>query len=58
MDKIVYSGVVYLSGIWLHVFISEINKMETWDTDIVNSHIEEDTFQKKIILSGTKFGDK
>ena len=45
-----YSGVVSLRRIWLRVFLSGINKMETWDTYILNSYIEAKTLENIFII--------
>jgi hypothetical protein len=33
----VYSGVVSLHGIWMLVFLAELNSLQTWSTDIGNT---------------------
>ena len=54
----IYSGAVYLLGIQLLVFIYDPNKMETWDTDIVNVYLEAKTLENFYIIAGTEFGDR
>ena len=48
-----YSGLVSLHGIRLLVFLDDINKMETWNTDIGNSYLEDNTLEKVYIIAGT-----
>ena len=54
----VYSGFVSLYHILLLVFISETNKMETWDTDTGNAYFEANSLDKTYIIAGTEFCDK
>ena len=54
----VYYGVVSLRGIILLAFIADINKIETWATDIVNAYIKVKTLDKVYIISGTEFDDR
>ena len=54
----VYYGVVSLRGILLLAFIADINKIETWATDIVNAYIKVKTLDKVYIISGTDFGNR
>ena len=54
----VYSGVVSLHGIWLLVFIAELNKIETWATDIGNKYLEAKAINLFYIIEGTEFGDR
>ena len=51
--EIFYSVVVSLYGIQLLIFISDINKMETWYTYIWNTYLEAKTLKKVYIISGT-----
>ena len=52
----VYSGVASLRGIRLVLFISELNVLESWGTDIGNSYLEAFTKKKFYIVSGPEFG--
>ena len=54
----VYSGVVSLHGIQLLVFIYDINKMETWATDILNAYFEAKALEKVYIITGAEFDDR
>jgi hypothetical protein len=36
----VYSGVVSLRGIWLIIFLAEVNKLELWGADVGNAYLE------------------
>ena len=55
---IVYFAVVSFRVIQILEFLSEINKMEIWDTGIGNSYLEENTIEKVYIIAGTEFGDR
>jgi hypothetical protein len=52
----VYSGVVSLRGLRLILFLSELNDMETWATDIGNAYLEAVTDEKVYIIGGPEFG--
>ena len=54
----VYSGVVSLRGFRLTLFLAELNKMETWATDIGNAYLEAETSEKVYIEAGPEFGDR
>ena len=56
--EIVYSGFVSLHGIQILVFNYGINKMKTWDTDILNACFEAKTLEKVYIIAGAEFGDR
>ena len=45
----VYSGVVSLRGIRMLVFLSELNGLKTWTTDIDNAYLEAVTSAKAYI---------
>jgi hypothetical protein len=53
----VYSGVVSLKGLRLLLFLSELNNMKTWATDIGNAYLEAVTAEKVYILAGPEFGE-
>jgi hypothetical protein len=53
----VYSGVVSLKGLRLLIFLSELNNMHTWATDIGNAYLEAITDKKVYILAGPEFGE-
>jgi hypothetical protein len=53
----VYSGVVSLRGFRLVLFLAELNKLETWATDIGNAYLEAETAEKIYIEAGAEFGD-
>ena len=36
----VYSGVVSLHGLWIVAFLSELNDLEMWSTNIGNAYLE------------------
>ena len=52
----VYSGVVSLRGLRLVLFLGELNKVETWATDVGNAYLEAYTLEKVGILAGPEFG--
>ena len=54
----VYSGVVSLRGFRLVLFLAELNKLETWATDIGNAYLEAETAEKVYIEAGPEFGDR
>ena len=54
----VYSGVVSLRGIRLLTFISELNGLDLWATDIGNAYLEANTKEKVCILAGPEFGNR
>ena len=54
----VYSGVVSLRGIRLMLFLAELNKLETWATDIGNAYLEAKTKEKVYIIAGREFGER
>jgi Reverse transcriptase (RNA-dependent DNA polymerase) len=54
----VYSSVVSLRGFRLALFLAELNKLETWATDIGNAYLEAHTAEKLYIIGGPEFGDR
>ena len=54
----VYSGVVSLRGIRLFTFISELNGLDLWATDIGNAYLEANTKEKVCIVAGPEFGSR
>ena len=52
----VYSGVVYLRGISLVLFLAELNGLESWGTDIGNAYIEAFTKEKVYIVAVSELG--
>jgi hypothetical protein len=54
--KSVYSGVVSLRGVCMVTFLSELNGMELWATDIGNAYLEAYTAEKLFIAIGPEFG--
>jgi len=53
----VYSGVVSLKGLRVMIFLSELNHLELWATDIGNAYLEAETQEKLYIIAGPEFGD-
>jgi hypothetical protein len=53
----VYSGVVTLQGLWLLIFLAELNDLQTWATDIGNPYLEALTLEKVCIIAGPEFGN-
>ena len=54
----VYSGVVSLRGIRMLVFLSELNGLKTWATDIGNAYLEAVTCEKVYIIAGPEFKER
>ena len=54
----VYSGVVSLRGLRMLVFLSELNQLELWGTDIGNAYLEAKTQEKVHIIVGPEFGNR
>ena len=54
----VYSSVVSLRGLKICIFISELNGLETWTTDIGNAYLEAFTEEKVYIIAGPEFGER
>ena len=52
----VYSGVVSLRGIRLITFLSQLNLLELWGTDVGNAYLEATTKEKVYIIGGPEFG--
>jgi hypothetical protein len=52
-----YSGLVSLRGFRLVLFLSKLNGMELWATDIGNAYLEEFTSEMVLIIDGPEFGD-
>jgi hypothetical protein len=46
----VYSGVVTLLGLWLLIFLAELNDLQTWATDIGKAYLEALTSEKVLSL--------
>jgi hypothetical protein len=46
----VYSGVVFLHGIQLVIFLAELNQLEFWGTDVGNAYLEALTKEKVYII--------
>jgi Reverse transcriptase (RNA-dependent DNA polymerase) len=53
----VYSGVVSLRGFRLVLFLSELNGLELWATDIGNAYLESFISELVFIIAGPEFGD-
>ena len=52
----IYSSVVSLRGLKTTIFIAELNKLETWGTDVGNAYLEAYTNEKIYIIAGDEFG--
>jgi hypothetical protein len=52
----VYSGIVSLCDIWTLIFLAELNKLDTWATDIGNAYLEAVMSEKLFLIAGAKFG--
>ena len=53
----IYSGVVSLWGLRMVAFISELNNLELWATDIGNAYLEALMTEKIYIMAGQEFGE-
>ena len=53
----IYSGVVSLQGLCMVAFISELNDLELWATDIGNAYLEALMTEKIYIIAGQEFGE-
>ena len=53
-----YSSVVSLKGLRLVVFLSELNGLKVWGTDIGNAYLEAVTKEKVCIIAGPEFGPR
>lgn len=51
----VYSGVVSLHGFQLLLFLTELNGLPIWATDIASAYLEAQTQEKVTILTGPEF---
>ena len=54
----VYSGVVSMRGFKICVFLSELNGLETWATDIGNAYLQAYTEEKVYVIGGPEFDDR
>ena len=54
----VYSGVVILRGLRMVIFLSELNDLELWATDVGNAYLEAKTQEKAYMIAGPEFGPK
>ena len=52
----VYSGVVSIRGIRIVTFLSELNDLELWQTDIGNAYLEAYSSEMNRIKAGPEFG--
>jgi hypothetical protein len=52
----VYSGVVSLHGLRIVIFLSELNCLDLWATDIGNAYLEAFTMERNYIIAGPEFG--
>ena len=53
----IYSGVISLRGFRTLLFLSELNDLPAWATDISNAYLEATTREKVCIRAGPEFGD-
>ena len=52
----VYSGVVSIRGIRIVAFLSALNDLDLWQTDIGNAYLEAKTSERNCVLAGPEFG--
>ena len=53
-----YSAVVSLLGVRMITFLSELNGLELWNTDIGNAYLESYTSEKVVFIAGLEFGER
>jgi hypothetical protein len=53
----VYTRVVSLQGLRMVAFLSELNGLNLWATDIGNAYLEAKTSELPFIIAGPEFGD-
>jgi hypothetical protein len=51
-----YSGVVSLCGLRIITFLSELNVLDIWATDIGNAYLDAFTMEWNYIVAGPEFG--
>jgi hypothetical protein len=51
-----YSSVISLCGLQIVTFLSELNGLDLWATDIRNAYLEAFTMEWNFILAGPEFG--
>ena len=52
-----HSAVVSLLGVRVITFLSELNGLELWNTDIGNAHLESHTSEQVCFVAGAEFGE-
>lgn len=52
----VYSGVITIQGVRMVTFLSELNDLELWQTDVSNAYLEAKTSEKLYIIAGSELG--
>jgi hypothetical protein len=52
----VYSGVISLRGLRIVTFLSELNGLDLWATNIGNAYLEAFTMEQNYIVAGPEFG--
>jgi len=53
----IYSGVVFLQGLCLLVFLAELNNLDVWAMDIGNAYLKAETKEKVYIIARPEFGE-
>jgi hypothetical protein len=56
-NESVYSGVVSLRGLRMVAFLSELNGLDLWATNIGNAYLEAKSSELLFIIAGPEFGD-
>ena len=51
----VYSSVASLRGIRIITFLSELNGLQLWSTDVGSAYLEANTLEKIFIIGGAEF---
>jgi hypothetical protein len=47
----------YMVSGWMLVFLTELNGLQTWSTDIGNAYLEAGMKEKVFFVTGPEFGD-
>jgi hypothetical protein len=51
-----YSGVISLRGLRIVTFLSKLNGLDLWATDICNAYLDAFTMEQNYIIAGPEFG--
>ena len=54
-NEIVYSGALSLRSLRLAVFLTDLNDLQLWDTDVGNTYVQAFSKEKLYIVTGPEF---